>query len=173
MPISAPGICSAAALRRRQAAPKGFTLIEVLVVLLILGVAVSGASLGLDAIHRRDTDLAVRRLQMVLEATAERARTLGQSIEFEILPDGYRFNMLDTDGRWVPFNEAPLFVERELPPAVRWRALVQPSAEAGRIKFGSFSPRFELVVDTPDGAVRLLGQVTGAVVLQEIERLAR
>ncbi len=142
---------------------RGFTLIEVLVVLTILGVVISGVSVSLETLRGRDTGLAVERLRWVLEATAERARIRGQSIAFETLPDGYRFSMRDTDGRWIALEEAPLFVERVLPDDLRWAALRVNEQSARYIVFGTRSPRFELELLTPDGSVLLRGRGTGEV----------
>lgn len=170
MPTSARGIFNAVVSGGRA---RGFTLIEVLVVLLILGIAVSGASLGLTAIERRDTELAVRRLQRVLEVAAARAQTLGQIIEFEILANGYRFNRLDVGGHWVPLDEPPWLVAKDLPPGLAWRALVQASGEQGRVRFGIFAPRYALSLNTPEGVVRLRGQATGAVIVERSDERAQ
>ncbi|MFN3985099.1 MAG: prepilin-type N-terminal cleavage/methylation domain-containing protein [Rhodocyclaceae bacterium] len=145
---------------------RGFTLIEVLVVLTILGLAISGVSLSLEALRGRDTDLALERLRWVLEASAERARIRGQAIAFDPLPDGYRFSILDTDGRWIAFEEGPIFVEKVLPDGLAWSDLRVEGQRASRIVFASRAPRFELQVRTRDGVARLAGRTTGVVDLR-------
>ena len=149
--------------RFRRHARQGFTLIEVLVVLTIVGLVASGISLSLETLRGRDTDRAIERLRHVLEHTAERAQTRGQPIALELLTDGYRFSTLDTDGRWVAFEEAPLFVERVLPNDLSWGGLRLDTGETRRLVFGNRAPRFELAVDTPAGRVLLSGTPTGAV----------
>lgn len=144
---------------------RGFTLFEVLVVLAIIGVVASGVSIGVDALRGRDVGLALERLQWVLEASAERARTRGQPIAFELLEDGYRFSVLDPDGRWYSLDEPPVFSERVLPDTMRWGALRTDSGNADRIVFGNRAPRFELTVHTPVGFARLSGGISGAVKL--------
>lgn len=146
----------------------GFTLIEVLVVMTILGLAISGVSLSLETLRSRDTDLASERVRWVLEATAERARIRGQAIAFETLADGYRFSIRDVDGRWIAFEEAPLFVERILPDALRWASLRVDGVEDDRIVFASRAPRFELRLQSPDAIFRLHGRPTGAVSLERL-----
>lgn len=148
---------------------RGFTLIEVLVVMTILGLAISGVSLSLETLRNRDTDLASERVRWVLEAAAERARIRGQAIAFETLADGYRFSIRDVDGRWIAFDEAPLFVERVLPESLRWTSLKVEGVEADRIVFASRTPRFELRMHSGDAGIRLNGRPTGAV---SLERLA-
>ena len=79
-PAGAPPL---AAPRSREIAPPrppravrrsaGFTLIEVMVVLVIMGVMATGISLGIDSLRGRDADQALKRLRLVLEASADRA----------------------------------------------------------------------------------------------------
>ena len=142
---------------------QGFTLIEVLVVLVILGVAISGVSIGLDALRGRDDELALERLRWVLEATAERGRTRGQPIAFELLPDGYRFSLQEADGRWVAFESAPVFVERVFPASLAWAGLRVEGQRSERIVFGNRAPRFELQVNSPGGTTHLQGRPSGVV----------
>lgn len=150
------------------AGERGFTLIEVLVVMTILGLAISGVSLSLESMRNRDTDLASERVRWVLEAAAERARMRGQAIAFEPLSDGYRFSIRDVDGRWIAFDEAPLFVERILPEDLRWTSLRVEGVEGDRIVFASRAPRFELRMRTPDASILLNGRPTGAVGLERL-----
>ena len=146
----------------RRPAPHGFTLVELLVVMIVIGVAVSGVSLGLDALRGRDAALATERLRWVLEAAAERAQVRGRPIAMEFLSDGYRFSILGADGRWAAFDEPPVFAEKLLPPQVSWELRID-GRPADRLVFGTRAPRFELVVRTPDGRVALSGYETGAV----------
>lgn len=164
MPTLAPGISDT---RQRMASRSqssgGFTLIEVLVVLIIIGVVASGTSIGLDALRARDTDLAVDRLRHVLEAAAEHAQIRGRPIALDRLPDGYRFSMLDADGSWIALDEAPTFTERRFPDALNWQALQIEGRPVDRLVFGSLAPQFELTLATPDGRVVLSGRETGEV----------
>jgi len=148
---------------RRQCA--GFTLVEVLVVMVIIGVAVSGLTLGFEALRGRDSEQALERLRHVLEATAERAQIQGQPIAFELLSDGYRFSILGTDDKWADFEEPPLFAEKLLPETLHWQELRTAQGKSSRLVFGNRSPRFELFVATPEGTRLLSGQATGAVLL--------
>jgi len=145
----------------------GFTLIEVMVVLLIIGVMLGTASLGLESLRGRDTERALERLRLVLEASAERASVRGEPVVLELLADGYRFAYFDTDGRWRHLNEPPVFTEKLLPADVGWGELrVNGKVIKGRrLMFGSLPPRFELDVSTPRGIARLEGSETGRVVL--------
>ena len=146
--------------------PAGFTLIEVMVVMVIVGLVATGVGISLAALQGREADRAVDRLRLVLEASAERAAVRGQPIAVEFIADGYRFTAFDTDGNWRPLRDPPVFREEILPPeVVRGALLVEGedrSAEP-RLVFASASPEFSLTLETPNGPVELHGRATGAV----------
>ena len=89
-------------LQRPRRCVQGFTLIEVMVVLVIIALTATGISVALDAVQGREASRAVERLRLVLEATAERASVRGQPIAVEFIADGYRFSAFETDGNWRP-----------------------------------------------------------------------
>jgi len=153
---------------------RGFSLVELMVVLAIAGIVTGGASLAIDGFRTNDSDLAVERLRSVLEAGAERAAVQGRPLAVEFLSDGYRFAQLDADGRWRVVDGDPLFAPRTLPDPLRLGALqvhqrvptlnTQPAGqERRRLIFGSRAPRFDLVVLTEHGSELLRGQPNGQV----------
>ena len=104
MPTSGTGT-----LRASRPRSQGFTLLEILVVVAIIGVM---AALALLSIGSRSLDdrLAVeaRRLQEVLALAADEAVLQGVELGFIQTPDGYDFLMLK-DGQWAPLDaEGPL-----------------------------------------------------------------
>ncbi len=167
-PTASPGVAlptHRAAERPRHA---GFTLIEIMVVLVIMGVMATGISLGIDSLRGRDTDRALKRLRLVLEATADRAMVRGRPMAIQFLPDGYRFEALDPDDNWRPLIDPPVFTERTLPGELGWAGLRldgQPDATSLRLQFGSQAPEYELRVSTPRGEARFTGKANGDVIL--------
>lgn len=154
---------------RRPVASAGFTLIEVMVVLVIMGIMATGLSLGLDSLRGRDVDQALQRLRLVLEATADRAAVRGRPIAIELLSDGYRFSALDPDDNWRPLEDPPVFTEKALPGGMAWSGLRLEGRDDGngaRLQFGSQPIQYELRVATPGGEARLFGRANGEVVLQ-------
>ncbi|NML27541.1 prepilin-type N-terminal cleavage/methylation domain-containing protein [Zoogloea dura] len=148
---------------------RGFTLIEVMVVLVIMGLVATSLTLGLDSLRGRDVDQALRRLRLVMEATADRASVRGRPIALELLPDGYRFSALDADDNWRPLNDPPVFTEKTLPTGLAWRGLRldgQGQADSTRLQFGTQPPEYELRLATPSGEALLTGKANGEVVLQ-------
>jgi general secretion pathway protein H len=155
---------------RRIALPlppcRGFTLIELMVVLIVVGLMSTVLTLGMDSLHARDERQALQRLRLVLEASAERAAVRGRPVQVELLSDGYRFMTLDADDRWRALIDPPLFVERRLPDTLQWAGLLRGGVDAGHrapLLFGSQAPEFELRIHTTDGEARLSGKANGEV----------
>ena len=169
-PLAAPRSREIAPTRPPRAVRRsaGFTLIEVMVVLVIMGVMATGITLGIDSLRGRDADQALRRLRLVLEASADRASVRGRPIAIELLPDGYRFAALDADDNWRPLIDPPVFTDRTLPPGLAWAGLRlegQPDSASRRLQFGTQAPEYELRVTTPGGNARFTGKANGEVIL--------
>ena len=99
-------------LHARRARPPGFTLVEVLVVLVLISIIISFAVLSVDTGPeelRREGD----RLASLLQLAAEDAVMNGR--EYRLLPNrrGYTFEQL-IDGKWRPGADE-LLRDRELP----------------------------------------------------------
>ena len=145
---------------------RGFTLVEVLVVLAITGIALGGVTLAIDAARRADPQLAVERLRHALEAGATRAGVRGRALAVDFVADGYRFSELDADGRWRALDEPPLYVSRELPDGLRWGRLATSDGDVRRLVFGRRTPPFELVVLEATRRHVLSGDRNGRVTLE-------
>lgn len=148
----------------------GFSLVELMVVLAIVGIVSGGASLAIDGFRTNDVDMASERLRRTLEACADRAAVRGRPIAIEFSEDAYRFVRLDADGRWRTLEEAPLFVSRRLPDQMQIvslrRHLQGPQQQAQRdlrIEFGTRAPAFELTMHTRKNTIRLRGDPNGRV----------
>jgi general secretion pathway protein H len=94
---------------------RGFSLIEILVVLVIISVFTSLAVLTLESVQGRNNDEEVLRLQRLLEMAADYSDTRGTPLAVEFLPNGYRFSAMQTNGEWrLIFAPSP-FAERSWP----------------------------------------------------------
>lgn len=128
--------------RRRN----GFTLIEMMVVLIIVGVIASLAMVRLttddDAAQaRREAERLGALLRLARDEAIVRARSMG----LHLAADGYRFALYDS-GRWRDLEGDAVFRERRLPDHLRLTvvdvggALAPASPRAGRSRNDEEAP---------------------------------
>ncbi|MCG7347830.1 prepilin-type N-terminal cleavage/methylation domain-containing protein [Sphingomonas sp. ACRSK] len=88
---------------KRRAGEAGMTLVEMLVVLAILGVAAGAVTLGIGAATRAPTvETEARRLATQLQAAADDAMLGDRAIAFTAGEHGYGFATLNAKGGWTP-----------------------------------------------------------------------
>ncbi|MBK9220234.1 MAG: hypothetical protein RJA63_355 [Pseudomonadota bacterium] len=148
---------------------RGFSLIEILVVLVIISVFTSLAVLTLESVQGRNNDEEVLRLQRLLEMAADYSDTRGTPLAVEFLPNGYRFSAMQTNGEWrLIFAPSP-FAERSWPDGVQVARLEVDGVhqnEPLRLVFASEPPEYKLVLALPEGRKTLLGTLSGMVGLE-------
>lgn len=101
--------------RLRASRRSGFTLIEVVVVLLIMSIIIGLASVRLT---RDDGDILrdeARRLTLVLQNAQQQAILEGRPYAFQFVDNGYRFLTPDKDGKLVPIQVDELLAPHRLP----------------------------------------------------------
>lgn len=97
------------------AADQGFTLLEVLVVLLIMGLVVGLVSVMVLPDDGARLDVETGRLAQLLALAGEQARISGRPIAWTVQPPGYRFWQRDPGAGWTEMSGAELLRPRELP----------------------------------------------------------
>ena len=84
---------------------RGFTLIEVLVVLVIVGVVVVAVTLSVGGSSARVLENAALRARGLVALACERSVLSGRDIGFTPIRDGLRFGTYDIEG-WRPFRDS-------------------------------------------------------------------
>lgn len=89
---------------------RGMTLIEMLIVLVIIGVAAGGVALGIGSATRAPSvETEARRLALRLQAAADDAMIGDRIIAFTVEKDGYGFAAVSRDGSMAPLSDGLAF----------------------------------------------------------------
>ena len=109
-----------------QRAPRGFTLIELMVVLVIIGICTAGIGLGLGSLldPARQLHQEAEQLAQRLQVARDEARIDGRPLRWQADAEGYRFSRRE-GSRWVDLHRDDLLRPKH------WRAAgitVQPRA---------------------------------------------
>ncbi|MGA9333154.1 MAG: type II secretion system minor pseudopilin GspH [Rudaea sp.] len=95
--------------------PNGFTLIEILVVVVILAVLAGALTLAVGGVGgARQLAHAAAQAQALIGFACERAELTGREIGFSVNSKGYRFSNLDR-GNWLPIGSDELRPRQWLP----------------------------------------------------------
>ena len=118
-----PQSSSAAPSRARQRRERGFTLIEILVVVVIIGIIASMAVLSVNVLGRdSQVEDEARRIWAVLRQTREEAELQGLNIGAYLAAGQYEFLRLDPfTNRWISITDDKLYATRRLPEGLSYR----------------------------------------------------
>lgn len=156
------------------AAARGFTLLEVLVVLLIMGLMLGLVSALVLPDDRARLDVETRRLAQLLTLAGEQSRVSGRAIAWTVQPPGYRFSQRDTGAGWTEMTRSELLRPRELPAGMAITGLRvenAPSTGPMRLEFSTDGTASAFTIDLSLGTSRsaIAGSPVGEIVVLEEE----
>ena len=147
-------------------ASRGFTLIEMLVVLLIMGLLIGLVSTITRPDDRGRLKIEADRLARLLELAGNESRLSGKAIAWTADGPGYRFWRFTEEAGWSEVRDEELFRPRTLPAGMTISGLrvetLTPRGEPGvfRLEFAPYGETLAFAIDLSLGAVHY--QVTGS-----------
>jgi general secretion pathway protein H len=146
---------------------RGFTLLEMLIVVLIMGIALAIAAPSTGFVGNSQRDDAVTQLQLALEQAVFESVLAGQEVMFVSSGNAYRFERRDDEGTWLLAEADGPLRARVLPDSVRIeRAWLDNQPQRGNPQLffvGSAPPLFRLWVRNGERMVQLQSTPAGAV----------
>lgn len=143
--------------RSSSAASTGFTLLEVMVVLLIMGLLVGLVSAMVMPDDQARLDVETERLARLLALAGEQSRISGHDIAWTAQPAGYGFLQREAGSFWTQITGSDLLRSRELPSGmaiVELRVENTPATGPLRLEFSAHGAPLAFTIGMRLGTAR-------------------
>ena len=163
-----------------QRLQKGFTLIEILVVMILLGIIMTIAMLSIGGSQSEQLEEDMRRLLQIMRLAHEEAIINQQTLAIKFSPHGYELQRYEGNGKiWIPVTEPAFFQPRKLDQRYEIKLLQEgfkvslEKEDGGKIVMyssGEITP-FELNIGLPDSDInyRLTGDLMGNLEIEGLQ----
>ncbi|MHB1515938.1 MAG: GspH/FimT family pseudopilin [Acidiferrobacteraceae bacterium] len=144
---------------------RGFTLIEIAVVLLVISIMMGAIGIELHATDRVTVRDQAKRMALLVHALRQQAILQGQPFGLRFGRRGYRFLGLSPKGHWKPVSRDSLFRPRHFPAGLTVSASVGGSGRASLVQVspGGVLTPFTAVFREGDSDWRVVGSANGDV----------
>lgn len=154
-------------------AQRGFTLLEVLVVILVMGLSVGLVSVIVQPDERALLDVEARRLAGLLSLAIVEARYAGAALAWVPQSGSYAFERQQVSGAWEPVRDNDSLRPRQLPAGMQVELQMDPQMDPQRLELSPFGLSDACTIGLSYGAARTqvllspLGKVSVAPVVAE------
>lgn len=145
----------------------GFTLLEIMVVLVIIGIVLTLAVVRLEPPAERVLQQEAERLALLFEAARDEAIARSEPLAWSHLRGRHQF-WIRRDADWQPLSGVDVLVPRELPAGVSFGSIkvnLQLQGEDGKLVFqpSGVNELFQLQLQGEGGVFELSSDVLGRI----------
>jgi general secretion pathway protein H len=168
-PTSVRGLTEFRVMRRLQT---GFTLIEIMVVMVIIGLTMAFVSVNFNRDDSKLLTEEANRLAALLEHAQSEAMITGKPIAWSAQPGKYQFWNRGKEGKWDQPSGDEILRERTFPIAIEWGEI---KVAGNTIKLderlvflaGGLNSPFEMKIKYGDRQLNIRGTATGQVTVDD------
>ena len=117
--LRGPGVSARSSCRAPSVCARGFTLVEILVVVAILAIGGAIAAATLSGDERTSLSREARRFAGAVEYAADRAKVRHETLGVSADGEAWRFWRRSAEGRWSALSDDPALAPRVLPSPLR------------------------------------------------------
>jgi len=150
---------------------QGFTLVELLVVLVVMGIALGMVVVQLMPDGRTTLREEAARLALLLENAGLEARSSGRSMAWSAENTGYLFWKKNDYNDWARIQDDTTFRPRTLPEGIHIGEVtldnqtIKPGEQLA-LSASAFAPPFRIRISNASASTSVIGKSTGEVIVQ-------